>query len=217
VLELTPVFPTELEVAAARKALAAEDPLMVKADAAVPPLAWRARTGGFEGLVRQIVGQQVSIAASAAILARLIEGVGGALTPQAVLGVGEDRLRSFGLSRQKAGYVRAIVEAGDLFAEMHTLSDEDAAARLMAIKGVGRWTAETYLMFSEGRLDFFPAGDIALQEGLRLLEEAPARLSEKALYERAQAWAPYRGVAALLLWSYYSLSRSGALTEAGAP
>jgi DNA-3-methyladenine glycosylase II len=78
---------------------------------------------------------------------------------------------------------------------------------------VGRWTAETYLLFSEGRLDFFPAGDVALQEGYRLLDGSPARPTEKSLHALAEAWRPYRGVAALLLWGYYGLMRKRA-TEA---
>lgn len=205
--------PTEAEVEAARRVLAAADPLLARADAVVPATPWRIRARGFAGLVSQIIGQQVSTAAASAILGRFIAGLGGTLTPQGVLAANEATLRGFGLSGQKIRYVRAIAEAGDLFDQIEDLSDEEAATRLMAIKGVGRWTAETYLLFSEGRLDFFPAGDIALQEGLRLLEGAKKRLSEKALYQRAEAWKPYRGVAALLLWGYYGATRGGA-TEA---
>lgn len=89
------------------------------------------------------------------------------------------------------------------------LQDDEAVARLTALKGVGRWTAETYLMFCEGRLDVFPAGDVALQEAVRVADLAEARLSEKALYERAEAWRPYRGVAAHLLWAYYGRLKRG--------
>ncbi len=89
------------------------------------------------------------------------------------------------------------------------MTDDAAVTHLTAIKGVGRWTAETYLLFCEGRGDFLPAGDIALQEGLRMLEGGEARLSEKALYLRAQTWAPHRGVAALLLWAYYTGVKRG--------
>jgi DNA-3-methyladenine glycosylase II len=96
----------------------------------------------------------------------MIDGLGGALTPATVLAADEALLRGFGLSGQKVRYVREIAEAADIFARLGDLDDEAAVAELMAIKGVGRWTAETYLMFSEGRVDLFPAGDIALQEGL---------------------------------------------------
>jgi DNA-3-methyladenine glycosylase II len=199
--------PTDAEIAAARKALAERDPLLARADAMTPVVGWRMRERGFAGLVPQIVGQQVSIAAADAILARMIAGLGGALTPQAVLAASDEALRSFGLSGQKARYVRAIAEAHAVFDTLPDLSDEAAAEALIAIKGVGRWTAETYLMFCEGRLDFFPAGDVALQEGFRLVEGSDERPTEKALYARAEAWRPYRGVAAILLWGVYGEAR----------
>jgi DNA-3-methyladenine glycosylase II len=209
--------PTDAEVLAARQALAHLDPLLAKADAAVPSTPWRTRERGFASLVRQIVSQQVSIAAAAAILGRFQAGVGGVLTPAAVLAASDDDLRGFGLSGQKARYVRAIAEASPVFDRLPALSDDEAVAQLTAIKGVGRWTAETYLLFSEGRLDFFPAGDVALQEGYRLLDGSDARLTEKALYARAEAWRPHRGIAALLLWGYYSVMRQRASEATGAP
>lgn len=209
--------PTDAEIEAARRALAGGDPLLAKADAAAAPMSWRMREPGFTGLVHQIVAQQVSVAAANAILGRFTEGLGGVLTPAGVLAADEAQLRSFGLSGQKVRYVRAIAEAAALFDRIGDLSDEQAVAELTAIKGVGRWTAETYLLFSEGRLDFFPAGDVALQEGYRLLEGGEARPSEKALYARAEAWRPYRGVAALLLWAYYSLKRRRATEATAAP
>jgi len=205
--------PTDAEIQTARRALAKIDPLLAKADALVPQTSWRVREGGFEGLVHQIVAQQVSIASAAAIWARFKEGLGGTLTPEGVLAADDAQMRAFGLSRQKIRYARAIAEAAPLFAELPGLPDDEAARRLTAITGVGRWTAETYLLFSEGRLDFFPAGDVALQEGYRLLEGADARTGEKALYAVAEAWRPYRGVAALLLWGYYGVMRQRA-TEA---
>ena len=201
--------PTDADIVKARAALAAADPVMARADAAVAPLTWRLRPAGFEGLVKMVVEQQVSTAAAAAIWKRFSEGL-GQVTPEIVLASDETHLRSFGLSGQKARYARAIAEAGELFHEMETLSDTDAVARLTAIKGVGRWTAETYLLFAEGRMDLFPAGDIALQEGLRLLEGAEARLSEKAFYLRSEAWRPYRSVAAFLLWGYYMVAKGRA-------
>jgi DNA-3-methyladenine glycosylase II len=131
------------------------------------------------------------------------------VTPQAVLAASEEQLRSFGLSGQKARYMRAIAQAGALFDDLPGMSDDEAVAHLTAIKGVGRWTAEVYLLFCEGRHDFFPAADIALQEGLRLAEGGEARLSIKALYQRAEIWKPHRGVAALLLWAYYTGVKKG--------
>jgi DNA-3-methyladenine glycosylase II len=208
------MIPTDAELHAARVKLSRLDPLMAKAHAEVRPSTWVVRERGFGGLVRQIVGQQVSVAAADAIRRRMLEGL-GVLNPQTVLAADEAQLRGFGLSIQKIRYIRAIAEAADLFGRLDSLSDEDAIAALVAIKGVGRWTAETYLMFSEGRLDFFPAGDIALQEGFRLLEGSDGRPTEKALYARAEIWRPYRGIAALLLWGYYMQAR-GRATESGA-
>lgn len=162
-----------------------------------------------------IIEQQVSVASAAAIWGRFEDGL-GEVSAATILASDETRLRSFGLSGQKARYVRAIAEAqssGDIdFDHISALSDAEATTRLIAIKGVGLWTAETYLMFCEGRLDVFPAGDIALQEGLRLADRTPERLKEKALYARAEAWRPDRGVAAHLLWSYYGAVKRGEVT-----
>jgi DNA-3-methyladenine glycosylase II len=130
-----------------------------------------------------------------------------------VLAAPDEALRAFGLSGQKARYVRAIAEAetgGAIdFSRLDELSSEDAIARLTAIKGVGLWTAELYLLFCLARRDAFPAGDLALQEGLRFAEGSRVRLGEKQLYARAEAWRPDRGVAAHLLWAYYSGVKRG--------
>jgi DNA-3-methyladenine glycosylase II len=201
--------PTDLQIAQSRAELARLDPALARADAAVAPFAWRIRPRGFVGLTAMVVDQQVSVAAAAAIWRRFEEGLGGAVTPQAVLAASEEQLRSFGLSGQKARYMRAIAQAGALFDDLPGMSDDEAVAHLTAIKGVGRWTAEVYLLFCEGRHDFFPAADIALQEGLRLAEGGEARLSIKALYQRAEIWKPHRGVAALLLWAYYTGVKKG--------
>src|ERR1700722_1658263 len=208
------MIPTDAELYAARAKLSRLDPLMARADAEVRPSTWVVRERGFRSLVRQIVGQQVSVAAADAIRRKMVDGL-GTLSPQTVLAADDTQLRGFGLSIQKIRYIRAIAEAAGLFERLDSLSDEEAVAALVAIKGVGRWTAETYLMFSEGRLDFFPAGDIALQEGFRLLEGSDVRPTEKALYARAEIWKPYRGIAALLLWGYYMQAR-GRATESGA-
>jgi DNA-3-methyladenine glycosylase II len=208
------MIPTDAELYAARAKLCRLDPLMARADAEVRPSTWVVRERGFRGLVRQIVGQQVSVAAADAIRRKMVDGL-GTLSPEMVLAADDTQLRGFGLSIQKIRYIRAIAEAAGLFERLDSLSDEEAVAALVAIKGVGRWTAETYLMFSEGRLDFFPAGDIALQEGFRLLEGSDVRPTEKALYARAEIWKPYRGIAALLLWGYYMQAR-GRATESGA-
>ena len=204
--------PDSAELEAARAHLAALDPSLARAHFATPPFPWRVWEGGYAGLIKIIVGQQVSVAAAAAIWARLVAGV-GAVEPARILEFDVGGLKQFGLSAPKARYTLAIAEAqtsGAIdFNALAALDDEAALQALVALKGVGRWTAEVYLMFCEGRLDFFPAADIALQEGLRLADQAQARLETKPLYARAEAWKPHRGVAAHLLWAYYGGVKRG--------
>lgn len=199
-------------VADARRALAEADPALARAHAMTPVFEWRLRPGGFEGLFRMIVEQQVSVAAAASIWRRVGEGL-GAVTPEAVLARDIEALRAFGLSGQKAKYGQEIARAqaeGRIDLEhMQTLADDEAVAALTAIKGVGKWTAETYLMFCEGRLDVFPGGDVALQEAMRWADAAVERPNEKAAYLRAEAWRPHRGVAAHLLWAWYGGVKRG--------
>jgi len=195
----------------ARAWLAARDPTLAHMDERTPAFAWRTALGGFAGLVRVIVGQQVSIAAAAAIWARLEAGL-GAVTPKAVVASDIQGLRALGLSAPKARYVRAIAEAHLCGAtdleRLHALDDAAAADVLCGLTGVGRWTADIYLMFCEGRRDVFPAGDLALQEGLRMAEGWPLRPTERELLARAEVWRPHRGVAAHLIWAYYGAMRS---------
>jgi DNA-3-methyladenine glycosylase II len=195
----------------ARAWLAARDPTLAHMDERTPAFAWRTALGGFAGLVRVIVGQQVSIAAAAAIWARLEAGL-GAVTPKAVVASDIQGLRALGLSAPKARYVRAIAEAHLCGAtdleRLHALDDAAAADVLCGLTGVGRWTADIYLMFCEGRRDVFPAGDLALQEGLRMAEGWPLRPTERELLARAEMWRPHRGVAAHLIWAYYGAMRS---------
>ncbi len=207
------------EIDAARAALAALDPALAVAHAATPLWEWRLRPGGFAGLVKMVVEQQVSVAAANAIWARFEAGL-GVVTPQAVLARDIDGLKIYGLSAPKARYAQEIAQAhigGHVdFDRLCELDDEAATAALVSIKGVGRWTAETYLMFTEGRFNMFPAGDVALQEALRMADGAPTRLTEKALYIRAESWRPYRGVAAHLLWAYYGGVKRGEIAPSTA-
>ena len=209
-------------IAEARRWLAARDPVLAAADAQTPAFPWRLRPGGFSGLVKMIVEQQVSVASAAAIWRRVEAGLGeaglgeaglGEVTPDAVLARDLDTLRSFGLSAPKARYVLGLADAvrsGQVdFEQLDRLDDAEAVAALTALKGVGRWTAETYLMFCHGRTDVFPAGDVALQEAHRAAAGLAARHGEKALYLCAEAWRPHRGVAAHLLWAYYGALKRG--------
>ena len=168
--------------------------------------------GGFEGLFRMIVEQQVSVASAASVWARLREGMGG-ITPELLLAHDLDQLRGMGLSRQKATYGQGIARAqiaGEIDLEhLANLDDEAAIASLTALKGVGLWTAEAYLMMCEGRLDVFPGGDVALQEAIRWADGAEVRPDQKGAYARAEIWRPYRAVATHLLWAWYTGVKRG--------
>ena len=200
-------------LADARRRLVELDPALGPLHAAVPSFEWRIRPAGFHGLARMIVEQQVSVASAAAIWGRLQARL-GEVTPEAVLALPPEDLLGCGLSRPKQRYLLALAEAGVDFEALRGLEDDDAIAVLTGLKGVGRWTAETYLMFCEGRPDVFPAGDVALQEAMRWADGLEVRPGEKAAYARAERWRPYRGVAAHLLWGGYRALRRGELVSA---
>lgn len=210
-----PIAPTADHILTARQALAAADPMLARVVDVVPPFEWRLRTGGFEGLFRMIVEQQVSVAAAASIWRRVGEGL-GQITPETVLAHSPEQLRSFGLSGQKARYgheiARAHTEGRIDFDHLERLDDAQAIAALTAIKGVGLWTAETFLMFCEGRTDVFPGGDVALQEAMRWADGTESRPTQKQAYERAEVWRPHRSVAAHLLWGWYGAVKRGEIS-----
>lgn len=200
------------QIASARACLAGVDVALATVDAAIAPFEWRRKTAGFAGLVSLVIEQQVSVASARAILARVETGL-GELTPANVLAHDIEALRALGLSIQKARYLHAVAEAqadDDMaLTRVATLDDDAATQTLMRIKGIGRWTAEAYLLGGEGRTDLLPAGDLALQEGLRVADGAEQRLNTRELYARAEAWRPHRGVAAHMLWAYYGAIKRG--------
>ena len=166
----------------------------------------RIRLRGYRTLLRTIVGQQVSVASAASVWNKLEALLGEAMPPQDLLDCDFDALRGCGLSRQKQGYVRSLCElvvSGEL--DLHTLPEDDEAAiaELIRIKGIGRWSAEIYLLFAEGRPDIWPAGDLAVQVGLGKLLGLDARPDEKATRTLAEAWRPHRGAAAIFTWHCY--------------
>jgi len=181
---------------------------------ALPPVAWRVRPGGFAGLARMIVDQQVSTASAAAIWARVQAGL-GEVTASSVL-AHEAGLAGLGLSGPKIRYLKALAEAerdGRIdFGALGALDDSAAISALTGLTGVGRWSAEVYLMFCEARLDVFPAGDIALQEAIRWIDHAETRPVEAAACARAELWRPFRSVAAHLLWAGYRSVKAGELS-----
>ncbi|CAM4091737.1 DNA-3-methyladenine glycosylase family protein [Palleronia rufa] len=186
--------------------LAARDAGMARAWQEAGPWPDRLRPGGFPALVGAIVSQQVSVASARAIGARV--EAAGFHDPQTVGRADEAALRACGLSRPKARYLRALAEAGIDFAALETARSDAVVARLVAVPGIGRWTAEIYALFSLGRADVFPAGDLALQESARMLYGMETRPSEGALRDLAEGWRPWRGVAARGLWAWYAVAKS---------
>jgi len=167
----------------------------------------RIRDTGYATLLRTIVGQQVSVAAASSMWRKLEEFLGPDLPPEKLLAAEFDELRACGLSRQKQGYSRSLCElviSGALKLEDLPTDDEEAIALLTQIKGIGRWSAEIYLLFAEGRADIWPAGDLAVQVGLGKLLGLEDRPSEKATRLIAEDWRPHRGAAAIFTWHCYN-------------
>ena len=167
----------------------------------------RASDRGSQTLLRTIVGQQVSVAAARSMWNKLTARFGDPVDLGALSQAGDEELREAGLSRQKAGYARSLaglVLTGELDLEDLPGDDEEAIALLTKVKGIGRWSAEIYLLFAEGRPDAFPAGDLAVQIEIGKLLGLPDRPSEKKLRELAEAWRPHRGAAAVLAWHSYN-------------
>jgi DNA-3-methyladenine glycosylase II len=167
----------------------------------------RQRERGYETLLRTIVGQQVSVAAAASMWAKLETALGPGCTPEALLAQDFETLRACGLSRQKQSYARSLAElvtSGAL--DLHHLpqDDEEAIAALVQIKGIGRWSAEIYLLFAEGRRDIWPAGDLAVQIAVGRILGLSERPSEKATRDLAEPWRPHRSAMALMAWHHYN-------------
>jgi DNA-3-methyladenine glycosylase II len=195
--------------AAARAALdrlIASDPDLAGIEARAGPLPWRSRAPGFPGLLQAIVAQQISNQAAAAIWGRL-RLVPGALEPAAMLAVPDEVLRAVGLSRPKIAHAKVLAAAfldGTLDpGAIAAMDDEAAVATIAAVRGLGRWTAEVYLLFALGRHDVFPAGDIALAASAAHLKRLDARPGPVALRGMADAWRPARALAARLLWHHW--------------
>ncbi len=167
----------------------------------------RTREPGYTTLLRTIVGQQVSVAAANSMWNKLEAALGSGCAPEILLAQDFDTLRACGLSRQKQGYARSLAELvinGALPLDALPPDDEEAIAYLTQVKGIGRWSAEIYLLFAEGRVDIWPAGDLAVQESVGRLMGLPARPSEKQTREIAESWRPHRGAAAIFTWHIYN-------------
>ena len=198
---------TAQQIAASLDALGAREPKVAAAVEAAGYPTPRIRERGYATLLRTIVGQQVSVAAAASVWNKLEAALGPGCPPVALIAQTDDALRACGLSRQKQGYARSLAElilSEDLPLDALPADDEEAIAYLTRVKGIGRWSAEIYLLFAEGRLDIWPAGDLAVQAGLHKIMELDARPSEKQARALAEDWSPHRGAAALLTWHVYN-------------
>lgn len=210
----TTCIETEDDIARGIRSLRRKCPVMRRVHSATgaPPL--RRRPPGFESLARIIVGQQVSVASANAIWSRCVDTF-VPFTAESVLSASEEDHRAAGLSRPKQRTLRAIgtavVDDGLDLTDFGALDDSGIRDVLCAIKGVGPWTADIYLMFCLGRPDAFAAGDLALQVAAQHAFELAERPTPQELEELAEAWRPWRGVSALLLWAFYRVvkERSG--------
>lgn len=167
----------------------------------------RIRPRGYATMLRTIVGQQVSVAAAASMWAKLEALVGADVPAETILSQDFDALRACGLSRQKQSYIRSLcqlVADGELDFSGLPEDDEEAIAQLVRIKGVGRWSAEIYLLFAEGRADIWPAGDLAVQAGIGKILQMDTRPSEKEVRLLAEPWRPHRGAIAIFTWHCYN-------------
>ena len=186
--------------------LAEREPRFAMALSETGPLPLRRKPDGFAELVSAIVSQQVSVASANAIFARVVEA--GLTRPEAVRTASEDALRACGLSRPKMRYLRALAEADIDYDALRVAPTDQVIATLTGVTGIGVWTAEIYAMFSLGRADVFAPGDLALQEAARVLFDLPDRPKPAAFRAMAEDWAPWRSVAARILWSYYHVAKA---------
>jgi DNA-3-methyladenine glycosylase II len=199
------IIQTEGDLVEGAAWLSGREPRFAHALGIVGALPLRRREGGYAALLRTICSQQLSVASADAVWRRL--EAAGATEPGRLLALDDAALRACGLSGQKIRYARALAEAGIDYPALTGLPEADAIATLTAVKGIGVWTAEIYLMFSVGRADVLAAGDLALQESARLLFDLPARPGDKALRLLAESWSPWRAVAARILWAYYRAAK----------
>jgi DNA-3-methyladenine glycosylase II len=192
--------------------LAGADRHMEAAIAEIGPPPPRHRPADFATLMDVIIAQQVSTASARAISARLRERL-RKVTPEAVADLSDDDLRAVGFSRQKMAYGRdlaaAFLEGRVSVPKLRRMTDEDAIIALSSVKGIGRWSAEVFLLFSLKRPDVMPAQDLALMVAAQRLKNLRARPEPKKLLKLAEPWRPFRSYAARMLWHYYRNGKGG--------
>lgn len=186
--------------------LAAREPRFVPVLAATGPLPLRLRPPGFATLCDIVISQQVSVASANAIRARV--QAAGLTSESAVEAASEADLRALGLSRPKVRYLRALAQARVAYDAIAQMPDNRAEAALCALTGIGRWTAQIYVMFALGRADGFAPGDLALQQAARAVFDLPARPKPDELAAMARDWSPWRSVAARALFAYYRILKN---------
>ncbi|MEL7398053.1 MAG: DNA-3-methyladenine glycosylase 2 family protein [Pseudomonadota bacterium] len=199
------IIETNADVEEGADYLAGICPRMAHARELTGPLPLRRKPEGFAQLLSAIISQQVSTASAAAIWARM---EAAELTdPAQILAASDDDLRAVGLSRQKMRYSRALADKDIDYSALKDASDADIITALIDVPGIGTWTAEIYAMFSLGRADVFAHGDLALQEAAKTLYDLSDRPKEREMREIAEAWSPWRSVAARILWAYYRVDK----------
>jgi DNA-3-methyladenine glycosylase II len=200
----------ELDVERGTRHLRRSDPALRKLIGQLGPLDLEARRRGrpadaYGALLRSIVGQQLSTKAARSIYGRVTALFGDRTpTPEELLAFDPESLRSAGLSRAKVAYMRSLAEhvaTGELELDrLDELSDEEVGAELIAVKGLGRWTADMFLIFHLGRPDVLPVGDLGVRRAIERVYGLPALPSAAEMTELAEPWRPYRSLAALYLW-----------------
>lgn len=175
---------------------------------------WRTTEPCFESIARTVTYQLLSTRAAGTIWGRVKLWAGGDVNPERILEGNEDELRACGLSRPKISHLKSIagaIRSNALpIARLHTMKDAEARKALIAVKGIGPWTAEIFLMSSLGRMDAFPEGDVGLMEAHRMLTDSEERLKPREFQTLAESWRPWRGVAAHLLWGHINKTREAA-------
>lgn len=209
---MTILTPWNDVISTATTYLSSKDPIMASAIVRVGTCTLTPNPNVFEALVDAIISQQISVRAADAIMARLRAATpGGLITPQSLLQLEHDSLRAAGLSTPKARYVRDLTErvSGGILdlAHIEQLEDEEVINHLIAVKGIGRWTAEMILIFSLGRPDILPVDDLGFVEGVREAYALEVRPARKEMLDRGEAWRPYRTFATWYMWGIRRLSQ----------
>lgn len=165
---------------------------------------------GFPGIVIAILGQQVSLESAQAAFTKLENAI-GSVNPEEFLSLDDDTLRAIGFSRQKASYVRGVahgIMGGEIDLEvLESMDDDDARKSLMEVRGIGVWTADTYLLFALRRPDAWPSGDLALAKAIQELRGLATTPGSEEVDRIADHWRPWRAVAARILWHHYLCER----------